>query len=196
MQFFSWRCPFQRKLLFFQTIESAKRAFAARPGSRKFLKNEKQNSRKNYGATFSCSVQGHMQELSSFRGKTKNRPKKSLTWFLHAALQLETVVHLVYLICTSVIRSDSIIGTLGPFKSSHQPAFVTGNCSIKDGRLTSFKSLIWFAGNLAHWIWRVHRVENQNSSWLFQAICGFGTVSALTHTDKYIPSTWFYSTLL
>ena len=29
-----------------------------------------------------------MQKLSSFRGKTKNRPKKSLTWFFHAALQL------------------------------------------------------------------------------------------------------------
>ena len=40
------------KLLFFQTIESAKRAFAARAGSRKFLENEKQNSRKNYGAMF------------------------------------------------------------------------------------------------------------------------------------------------
>ena len=33
-------------------IESAKRAFAARAGSRKFLENEKQNSRKNYGAMF------------------------------------------------------------------------------------------------------------------------------------------------
>ena len=29
-----------------------------------------------------------MQKLSSFRGKTKNWPKKSLTWFFHAALQL------------------------------------------------------------------------------------------------------------
>ena len=54
MHFFSWRHPFQRKILFFQTIESAKRAFAAKAGSRKpalFL--EKQNSRKNYGAMFS-----------------------------------------------------------------------------------------------------------------------------------------------
>ena len=40
MQFFSWRCPFQRKLLFFQTIESVKRAFAASAGSRKFIENE------------------------------------------------------------------------------------------------------------------------------------------------------------
>ena len=39
--------------LFFQTIESAKRTFAARAGSRKFLENEKQNSRKNYSAMFS-----------------------------------------------------------------------------------------------------------------------------------------------
>ena len=46
--------PFQRKLLFFQTIESAKRAFAASAGSRKFLENEKKkNSRKNYEAMFS-----------------------------------------------------------------------------------------------------------------------------------------------
>ena len=90
---FSWRCPFQRKLLFFQTIESAKREFVARAGSRKFLENEKQNSRKNYGAMFSCQVQGHMQKLSSFRGKKKKkkkkkRPKKSLTWFFQAPLQL------------------------------------------------------------------------------------------------------------
>ena len=40
--------------LFFQTIESVKRAFAASAGSRKFLENEKQNSRKNYGVMFSC----------------------------------------------------------------------------------------------------------------------------------------------
>ena len=42
------------KLLFFQTIESAKPTFAPSAGSRKFLENEKQNSRKNYGAMFSC----------------------------------------------------------------------------------------------------------------------------------------------
>ena len=52
--------------MFFQTIESAKRAFAARAGSRKFLENEKKNGRKNYGAVFSRKVQGHMQKLSSF----------------------------------------------------------------------------------------------------------------------------------
>ena len=60
-KFFSWQHPSQTMLLFFQTIESAKRTFAARAGSGKpaflhalFLKNEKQNSRKNYGAPFSC----------------------------------------------------------------------------------------------------------------------------------------------
>ena len=54
--FLTWQSPFQRKLLFFQTIESAKRAFAAGAGSRKLalcLENEKQNSRKNYGEMFS-----------------------------------------------------------------------------------------------------------------------------------------------
>ena len=77
-QCFSWQHPFQTKLLFFQTIESAKRTFADRAGSGKpallhalFLKNEKQNSRKNYGAMFSRQVQGHTQKLSSFQ-----RPKK------------------------------------------------------------------------------------------------------------------------
>ena len=62
MQCFSWQRPFQTKLSFFQTVESAaKHAFAARAGSGKpaildalFLENEKQNSRKNYGAMFSC----------------------------------------------------------------------------------------------------------------------------------------------
>ena len=82
--FFSWQCSFQRKLLFFQTLESAKRAFAASAGSRKFLENEKQNSRKNYRAMFSR----HMQKLSSFERGKNIRPKKSLTWLLHEALQL------------------------------------------------------------------------------------------------------------
>ena len=77
-QFFSWWRPFQRKLLFFQTIESAKHAFAASAGSRKFLENEKQNSRKNYGAMFSREVQGHMQKLSSFGRGKKIRSKSHL----------------------------------------------------------------------------------------------------------------------
>ena len=58
--YFSWWRPFQTKLLFFQTIESAKHAFAARAGSGKpaplyvlFLENEQQNSRLNYAAMFS-----------------------------------------------------------------------------------------------------------------------------------------------
>ena len=42
-----------KESLFFQTIESAKRAFAASAGSRKFLENEKQNSRKIYAPMFS-----------------------------------------------------------------------------------------------------------------------------------------------
>ena len=94
-QFFFRRRPFQTKLLFFQTMESAKRAFAAGAGSGKpallhalFLENEKQNSRKNYGAMFSCEVQGHMQTFNSFTGNTKKRPKKSLTMFMHGHLQL------------------------------------------------------------------------------------------------------------
>ena len=58
--------------------ESAKRAFAARAGLRKFLENEKQNSRKIYGTMFTFEIQGQMQKLSSFRGQTKNRPKKYL----------------------------------------------------------------------------------------------------------------------
>ena len=69
---------FLKKLSFFQTMESAKRTFAARAGSGKpallpalFLKNEKQNSRKNYGAMISREVQGHMQKFNSFRGNKK-----------------------------------------------------------------------------------------------------------------------------
>ena len=51
--FFFWQCPFQTKLLFFQTVESAKCAFAARAGSGKpavlhalFLKKLKANQHK------------------------------------------------------------------------------------------------------------------------------------------------------
>ena len=47
-------CPFQRKLSFSQTTELAKTAFAPRAGSRKFRENEQQNSRKKFGAMFSC----------------------------------------------------------------------------------------------------------------------------------------------
>ena len=74
MQCFSWWCPFQTKLLFFQTIESAKCTFAARAGSGKpallhvlFLENEKQNSRKTYRACFpvkskvTCKNLGHLE---------------------------------------------------------------------------------------------------------------------------------------
>ena len=64
--------------MFFRTVESAKPAFAAGAGSGKpallhalFLENEKQNSRKTYGAMFSREVQGHMQKFNSFRGNKK-----------------------------------------------------------------------------------------------------------------------------
>ena len=41
-----------------------------------------------------------MKKLSSFRGKTKNRPKKSLTWFFQAPLQL-----LYY--CTKTVKCQN-----------------------------------------------------------------------------------------
>ena len=37
---------------------------------------------------FFYEVEGHMQKLSSFGRGKKIRPKKSLTWLLHEALQL------------------------------------------------------------------------------------------------------------
>ena len=87
-QFFSRWHPFQTKLLFFQTIEPVKCAFAARAGPGKpaflrvlFLENEKQNCGKNYGAMFSHQVQGHVQNFSSFRGKKK---KKTVTYAIYA----------------------------------------------------------------------------------------------------------------
>ena len=92
-QCFSCWHPFQTKFLFFQTLESAKRAFAAREVSGKpaffhalFLENEKQNSRKNYGAIFSLEVQGHMQKFSSFKGR-KRTTKMQLMLLMQAALQ-------------------------------------------------------------------------------------------------------------
>ena len=76
-QFFPANILSKKKLLFFQTIESAKGAFAVRAGSGKraflhalFLENEKQNSSKNYRTVLS-QVQGHMQKFSSFGGKKK-----------------------------------------------------------------------------------------------------------------------------
>ena len=89
MQFFSWRHPFQTKLLFFQTIESVKRAFATGAGSEKpvflhalFLENEKQNRRKLWGNVFPLR---HMQKLSSFRGKKKKKKTGlKVTYFINA----------------------------------------------------------------------------------------------------------------
>ena len=59
-QFFPGGVLSKQGFCFFQTIESAKRAFSAMVGSGKpaflhalFLENEKQNSRKNYTAMFS-----------------------------------------------------------------------------------------------------------------------------------------------
>ena len=73
--FFFLVASFPNKAFVFPTIESAKHAFAARAGSGKpallhvlFLENEKQNSRKKYGAMFSREVQGHMRKFNSFRG--------------------------------------------------------------------------------------------------------------------------------
>ena len=48
---------------FSKLIESAKRAFAARAGSRTFLKNEKQNSRKKLrGNVFPLSPRSHAKK--------------------------------------------------------------------------------------------------------------------------------------
>ena len=73
MQKHSWWHLFQTKLLFFQTIESAKCIFAMRAGSGKpaflhalFLENKHQNS------NVTCRNLAHL-------GAKKNRPKKSLT---------------------------------------------------------------------------------------------------------------------
>ena len=81
MQFFSWRRPFQTKLLFFQTIESTKCTFAAVPGSGKptflhasFLENEKQNSRKNYMASISIKSKVTCKNLAHLEAK-KYQPK-------------------------------------------------------------------------------------------------------------------------
>ena len=108
--FFSWRCPFQRKLLFFQTIESAKHAFAASAGSRKFLENEKQNSRKNYRAMFSRYVQGHMQKLSSF-GQGKKICLKS---HISACCTKPFICKLANFVCDTLetTMSTIIVGTL------------------------------------------------------------------------------------
>ena len=57
-----------------------------------FVENERETSKLKWGGggggTFIYKVEGHMPKLSSVgRGKTI-RPKKSLTSFLHSALQL------------------------------------------------------------------------------------------------------------
>ena len=111
VQVFSWRRPFQTKLLFFQTIESEKRTFATKTGSAKpaflhalFVENEKQNNRKDYG-TIPIKVQGHMQKFSSFRGK-KMGPRKSLKIFMQVPLQLIQTKVMIKLLHQCEIISD------------------------------------------------------------------------------------------
>ena len=67
---------FQTKLLFFQTIESAKRAFATRAGLGKpaflhalFLENAKQNNAKNHGQCFPINFKVTCKNLAHWRQK-------------------------------------------------------------------------------------------------------------------------------
>ena len=78
MHFLFWRHPFQAKLLFFQAIESVKRAFAARAGSGKptflyalFLENENKTVEKITGQCFpikskvTCKSLAHLEEKTN-----------------------------------------------------------------------------------------------------------------------------------
>ena len=76
MHFFAWRRPFQTKLLFFQTVESSKRAFAAIAGSGKpaflhasFLEKEKQNRRKITGKGFPVKFKVTCKNLAHLEAK-------------------------------------------------------------------------------------------------------------------------------
>ena len=78
-RFFSWQHPFQTKLLFFQIMESVKRAFASRAGSGKlallhalFLENEKENSRQKFtGQCFSIKSKVTCKNLAHLEAKEK-----------------------------------------------------------------------------------------------------------------------------
>ena len=50
-------------------------------------KRKTKQQKKLWGNVYFLNPRSHAK-LRSFRGKTKNWPKKSLTWFFHAALQL------------------------------------------------------------------------------------------------------------
>ena len=59
-----------------------------------FVEKERETSKLKKGGMFFYEVEGHMPKLSSFgQGKTI-RPKKSLTSFLHAALQLASLQYM------------------------------------------------------------------------------------------------------
>ena len=70
--FFSWRCPFQRKLLFFRTIESAKRAFAASAGYKNFSETKNKTAEKITGQCFpvkskvTCKNLAYLDEEKKF----------------------------------------------------------------------------------------------------------------------------------
>ena len=53
-----------------------------------FVENERETNKLKLGGMFFYEVEGHMLKLSSFGGGKVIRPKKSLTNFMHAALQL------------------------------------------------------------------------------------------------------------
>ena len=98
MHFFSWWCPFQTKLLFFQTIESVKYAFASGAGLEKpallhalFSKTNNKTTEKNIVQWFPIKPNITCKNLTHFKPQPlpiKEQLKKSLTMFIHAHLQL------------------------------------------------------------------------------------------------------------
>ena len=99
--FFSWRRFFQTKLLLFQTIESAKSAFAARAGSGKpallhafdFSKTNNKTAEQITGQSFRVKSNVTSKDSTHFEPPPpppkKKRSKKSLTMLMHVDLHLK-----------------------------------------------------------------------------------------------------------
>ena len=91
MQYFSWQCPFQTELLFFQTKELGKRAFATRDGSGKpaflhayFSKTTNKTAEKITGQCFPVKSKITCKKLVHFEAK-KNGLKRLVTYDICAS---------------------------------------------------------------------------------------------------------------
>ena len=90
--FFSWRCPFQRKLLFLPNNRISKARICHQCWFKKISRKQKTKQQKKLqGNAFPLGPKSHAK-IELIWTRKKIRPKKSLTSLLHEAFQLLLII--------------------------------------------------------------------------------------------------------